>query len=73
MRIINDNVKNIETYFLNTESSILKRANSKNALQIGRETTKGLGVGSDEVIGEQSALENKEEIKEILQETDMLF
>lgn len=73
MRIINDNVQNIETYLLNTETSILKRANIKNVLQIGKETTKGLGAGANEIIGEKSALESKEEIKKILQGTDMLF
>ncbi len=73
IRIINDKVQNIETYLFNTETSILKRVNTKNVLQIGKETTKGLGAGSDETIGEKSALESKEEIKKILQGTDMLF
>ena len=72
-RIINDNTQNIETYLLNTESSILKRSNTKNVLQIGKETTKGLGAGTNEIIGEKSAIESREEIKKILQETDMVF
>lgn len=73
MRIINDKVQNIETYLLNTETTILKRANIKNVLQIGKETTKGLGAGANERVGENSAIESKDEIKNILQNTDMLF
>ena len=72
-RIVTDNVKNIETYVINTETKILKRANTKNILQIGKETTKGLGAGANPEIGEKAALENKEEIKQILKDTDLVF
>lgn len=72
-RIVADKVQNIETYIINTETKILKRANIKNTLQIGKETTKGLGAGSNPDIGEKSALENKEEIKQILKDTDLVF
>ena len=71
--IIKDRVKNVETYLFNTETKILQKAATKNVLQIGKETTKGLGAGANEEIGEKSALESKEEIKQILQDTDMLF
>ena len=73
LRMIADKVPNIETYLLNTETNILKRTNAKNVLQIGKETTKGLGAGANEIVGEKSAIESKEEIKKILQNTDMLF
>lgn len=73
IRIMNEKVQNVETYLLNTETGILRRANTKNVLQIGKETTNGLGAGANEEIGEKSALESKEEIKKILQGTDMLF
>ena len=72
-RMIIDKVENIQPYLINTEMSILKRVPTKRALQIGKETTKGLGAGADENIGEKAALENKEDIKALLQDTDMLF
>lgn len=71
--IIADKVQNIEPYIINTESKILKEYNTKNVLQIGKETTKGLGAGSKPEIGEKSALENKEEIKQILKGADLVF
>ena len=73
IRIINEKVLNIETYLVNTETTILKRVNTQNVLQIGKETTKGLGAGANEEVGERSAIESQEEIKNILQNTDMLF
>ena len=73
IHIINENVKNIEPYLINTEMGILKRINYRNVLQIGKETTKGLGAGANEVVGERAARESKSEIENILQNTDMLF
>ena len=75
IRMIKDKVQNIDTYLFNTEIKILQRANSitKNVIQIGKETTKGLGAGADENVGKKSAEENKKEIQEILKDTDMLF
>lgn len=72
-RMIVDRVENIQPYLINTEMSILKKVNTKRAFQIGKVTTKGLGAGADETVGEKAALENKEQIKEMLQNTDMLF
>lgn len=73
IRIMDDNVANIETYLLNTETSKLKRINPKNVLQIGKQTTKGLGAGANERIGEASAIESSDQIRKILEGTDMLF
>ena len=72
-RMIADGVENIQPYLINTEMSILNRVKTKRALQIVKETTKGLGAGADENMGEKAALESKEQIKELLQNTDMLF
>ena len=72
-RMIEDHVKGVTFYMINTEIGILKRAKTKNVLQIGVQTTRGLGAGSNELIGERSAIENKEEIKNILEGTDLLF
>jgi cell division protein FtsZ len=79
-RMMADKVENIDPYLINTEMSILNRnkmsntrINPRRILQIGKQTTKGLGAGANEVMGERAALESKEEIKELLQDADMLF
>ena len=71
--IIKDKVKNVETILINTEAKILQRAETKNVLQIGLETTKGLGAGADELVGEKSELESENEIRRLLENTDMAF
>ena len=73
LHIIDEKVKNIEPYLINTEMGVLRRTNYRNILQIGKETTKGLGAGANETVGERAARENKEDIENLLQNTDMLF
>lgn len=72
-RMIEDHVKGVTFYMLNTETGTLKRAKTNNTLQIGIQTTRGLGAGANEKVGERAAIENKEEIKQILQGTDLVF
>lgn len=72
-RMIEDNVKGVSFYMLNTETGTLKRSKTINTLQIGKQTTKGLGAGANEIMGERAAIEDKEEIKKIIQGTDLLF
>jgi len=72
-RMIEDNVKGVSFYMINTETGTLKRSRTSNILQIGVQTTRGLGAGANEIIGERAAIENKEEIKEILRGADIVF
>ena len=72
-RMIEDNVKGVSFYMINTETGTLKRARTSNILQIGVQTTRGLGAGANEIIGERAAIENKEDIKQILSGADLLF
>ena len=72
-RMIEDNVKGVSFYMINTETGTLKRSRTSNILQIGVQTTRGLGAGANEIIGERAAIENKEEIKEILRGADLVF
>lgn len=71
--IIKDKVKNVETFLIDTETKILQRAETKNVLQIGKETTNGLGAGANDLVGEKAALESENEIRELLENIDMLF
>lgn len=72
-RMIEDHVKGVTFYMLNTETGTLKRAKTSNTLQIGIQTTRGLGAGANEKVGERAAIENKEEIKQILQGANLVF
>ena len=72
-RMIEDNVSGVSFYMMNTETGTLKRSRTSNILQIGVQTTRGLGAGANELVGERAAIENKEDIKKILQGADLVF
>lgn len=72
-RMIEDNVKGVSFYMINTETGTLRRARTSNILQIGVQTTRGLGAGANEIIGERAAIENKEDIKQMLSGADLVF
>ena len=57
----------------NTDMQALNMSHAQIKLQLGSTLTKGLGAGSDPEIGKRAAEESKEEIKAILQDTDLLF
>lgn len=72
-RMIEDDIRNVEFILMNTEAGFVQRAKTKNVLQIGKLTTGGLGAGANAEVGERAAIENKEDIKRMLEDTDIVF
>ena len=72
-RMIENDVKGVEYIAINTDSQVLRLSKSEYRLQIGKQLTKGLGAGADPSVGEKSALETEEEIKDMLSGSDMVF
>lgn len=68
-----DKIKIVESIALNTDVQNLQRTKADIKIQIGKKITQGLGSGMKPEIGKQAAEEQKEEIKEILKNTDMVF
>ncbi len=66
-------VKGIESIAVNTDAQDLLYTNADNKILIGREITNGLGAGSNPKVGEESAIESQEDIKEALEGSDMVF
>lgn len=62
-----------ETYAVNTDAQDLLNTNADKRILIGRETTRGLGSGSDPQIGEASARESIDELTELLRDSDLIF
>lgn len=71
--MITGGLKNVELIAINTDSQALSYSQAQYTMQIGQKTTSGEGAGSIPAIGRASAEENIEQIKEILQSTDMVF
>ena len=66
-------IKGVELIAINTDAQDLVKARADVKLRIGRKTTQGLGAGMNPEIGRRSALENRQEISEILKGADMVF
>lgn len=72
-RMIENGLRGITFYAINTDSQVLAVSLAENKLQIGEKTTKGLGAGANPELGERSADENQEDIKALLQGADLVF
>jgi len=72
-RMIEMGIKGVEFIAVNTDRQALNLSKAGTKIQIGEKITKGLGAGSDPLIGEQSAEESREEIANALKGADMAF
>ncbi len=72
-RMISTNIVGVEFVAINTDRQAIRRSDAPNQLIIGEKITKGFGAGSNPEIGERAAEESLEELKKILQDTDMVF
>ena len=72
-RMMQEGLTGVEFYVLNTDRQALQASPVANKIAIGRKLTSGLGAGADPSTGRQSALEDTEQIIEILEGADMVF
>ena len=72
-RMVQEEIRGVEFIAMNTDSQALAIAEAPNILQIGEKLTRGLGVGGDASLGTKSAEENRDEIREIIGNSDMVF
>jgi len=72
-RMVQEGLEGVEFYAMNTDLQALSACNVPNKLQLGAKVTNGLGAGSNPEVGRRAALENTDDIVEILQGADMVF
>ena len=72
-RMIASGLKKVTFVAMNTDVQALQRSNAHIRMPLGRHLTGGLGAGGIPEIGEKAAQESKEEIKKLLEGTDMVF
>ena len=72
-RMIETAVHGVEFVVLNTDAQALVHSSAPMRMRIGDGVTKGLGCGGNPALGEKSAQESAEEIKEVLRGADMVF
>ena len=66
-------IKGIELIAVNTDAQDLAKTRADLKLRIGRKVTQGLGTGMNPETGRKSALENRQEISDLLVGADMIF
>ncbi|HEV8512437.1 MAG TPA: cell division protein FtsZ [Cyclobacteriaceae bacterium] len=66
-------IKDVEFVVANTDLQALNSSPVPNKLQLGATLTEGLGCGANPEVGRAAALESKEQIRELLNGTKMIF
>jgi cell division protein FtsZ len=72
-RMIEAGLRGVEFIAINTDAQTLLMSDADVKLDIGRETTRGLGAGSDPEVGRRAVDEHADEVEEILKGADMVF
>jgi cell division protein FtsZ len=72
-RMITSNIKGVEFVAINTDRQVLRRSDASLQLVIGEKLTNGFGAGANPQIGARAAEESIEDIKALLDGTDMVF
>ncbi len=71
--MISNEVEGVDFICANTDAQALSNLNVKTILQLGSNITKGLGAGANPMVGREAALEDRDEIADILSGADMVF
>ncbi len=72
-RMIDDDIRNVDFYVMNTDKQALASSKAPHRVILGKESTRGLGAGGDPAVGKQAAEESTETIKKIVEKADMVF
>jgi cell division protein FtsZ len=72
-RMVETQILDVEFWSVNTDSQALTKALSRNTLNIGSESTRGLGAGGNPAVGKKAAEESRDEIANIVRGADLVF
>jgi len=72
-RMLKCRLKGVDFIAVNTDAQDLRKVRATLKIRIGRKLTQGLGAGMNPEIGKKAAEEQKEEIKEVLKDSDLVF
>lgn len=72
-RMIEQGLKGVEFIAINTDAQALLMSDADVKLDVGRDSTRGLGAGADPEVGRKAAEDAKDEIEELLRGADMVF
>ena len=71
--MVREGIGGVHFIAINTDAQALRNSGAETTVQIGVNITKGLGAGANPEIGREAALENRDEIRQMLEGCDMVF
>jgi cell division protein FtsZ len=72
-RMIDAGIKGVEFIVANTDLQALNASKAPMKIQLGSDSTRGLGAGSNPEVGRRAALEDTQKLIDILEGSDMVF
>src|SRR6201988_3938571 len=72
-RMVDAGLSGVEFIAVNTDAQALMVCDADVKIHIGSEATRGLGAGADPVVGQAAAQESRDELKDALKGSDMVF
>jgi cell division protein FtsZ len=72
-RMVEAQVAGVEFLAVNTDLQSLQQSTADVTLHIGADVTRGLGSGSDAIVGRRAAMEDYDRVKALLKGSDMIF
>lgn len=71
--MLRENIEGVHFVAVNTDAQALRNSGAETTIQIGANITKGLGAGANPDVGREAALENRDDIRQMLTGSDMVF
>lgn len=71
--MLRENIEGVHFVAINTDAQALRNSGAETTIQIGANITKGLGAGANPDVGREAALENRDDIRQMLAGSDMVF
>jgi cell division protein FtsZ len=71
--MLRENIEGVHFVAVNTDAQALRNSGAETTIQIGANITKGLGAGANPDVGREAALENRDDIRQMLAGSDMVF
>ncbi len=72
-RMVKNNIRGVDFVAMNTDVQALHHNSAEKKLHIGKTVTCGLGAGMDPEMGKRSAEESRNDIRESLKDSNMVF
>jgi cell division protein FtsZ len=72
-RMVEAGIQGVEFVAMNTDIQVLDQSRASKKIQLGPNLSRGLGAGGDPEVGKAAAEESKNEIRKMLEGSDMVF